>query len=1387
MIGKGLSEKSSAILAEAMNNLANSMMVLARSLHELSSDEENTSSELNPADDILTGSAQNQHEISDSPFMTGSPLGSIMSAGLQTDIFKSEDSTGSADYPSADNTENSGTFNAIPSITPSTSEYNDDTVLGNALKLFCSSNEITINRIENISRESSIWFVLAEMIGKNFMELQPIIMGLKSTQGKKTNCIVNISKYPKPVQAVCIKFAKTLYDNALLTEYRISNYPFQAIVARIQNDGTIINFVTGHWMEIFVYATVREILNYYRNQCGIDMELYSNISIMLPTNEYFELDILCFVGNTPLWIECKSGEYQSRIVKYKKFASRYNIEPRNSFTVIAGITNEQSDNISGIHKYNVLTLKNFREKIAQAVMDICMSHTSGTESEAVSQTQSEEKYASANKSSEETSVIQNTALSEQKDSSVTSSDSTALSTDDTGNTDGARTSGNRSNRSIYNRMMSVITAIRPASGTGIRKSETVSANEFSEDDYPFVNDEIAELFRSQNIRAIPNTTSFNDSLLDSLAHFPARNYKPAAKIFKAVIKGINKSNHDIHLRTANESALDIGVMVQMCQFMKDKMNVIEDFCYNRNTRIISFTILPNSNFNRFLTENLWIEHEIGYQLTRILSHSMNHDFGISRNLGMHKGNIRVTPDFLIRKGHNCTAISVLKSADEKDKLIEELELTGKWLSIPKERLILVHYNIPDISSGKSGITVLNLADFSSGINSIIALPGANTGNDAPIQIIHPADLAFTPEKLLSAMKDYDISLTGTDECITALDGASSELLKNHKAFSQVLNKLQSAAMNNQKSIVCRVNSFDGVLKSSLNNMCNSFVNAGIFSSHEYHKSTEDPFFSIKIGNAQQLTDFLSGGWIDNLISSRGLKFIVSSLREYTGTAPIDVSCARTIRLKTRNGADIKTSFLVKHAHGWSVIVSCHENEYEKTVNDLLDLCDVLNIDDSQATIVLKEEKSALSNIRDPNRKLTVCTYAEYLQNLQSIFPCDLLICPEAEVSPAKNSTADGEKQTKDVNDIQDSQHTDYQTSSVAQDDGDNSGIKEPNDSAISPSDTPQSMNMNTNSETSGSADKSTSGSADESTSASRTEKSSESEMNDFINNHLMDKDECFALLDDDVFSVINTQRYTKETLQRDRLSLEIMRDYCNDKKYATLFNALMDAASKENTSFVLDMNLDHETRESYLKIMKSLENLQLISKVDASEQEYEAVITIQRPRALRDFITEGWFHNLGGRLIQDRLFRFSNDYQEIFYVFARSTELIYENFRITFDLILRCNMGLMIFDFATVNPENYANELGMYREYIGLDESNVVLVCLNEDEDLHFRLANKYRITVIGFSMLNDFLDYCIDPEIMDAVPEDDLYSADENSFDEEEQVLNKYGYCPGIFDYMKD
>ena len=52
--------------------------------------------------------------------------------------------------------------------------------------------------------------------------------------------------------------------------------------------------------------------------------------------------------------------------------------------------------------------------------------------------------------------------------------------------------------------------------------------------------------------------------------------------------------------------------------------------------------------------------------------------------------------------------------------------------------------------------------------------------------------------------------------------------------------------------------------------------------------------------------------------------------------------------------------------------------------------------------------------------------------------------------------------------------------------------------------------------------------------------------------------------------------------------------------------------------------------------------------------------------------------------------------------------------------------------------------------------------------------------------MLNDFLDYCIDPEIMDAVPEDDLYSADENSFDEEEQVLNKYGYCPGIFDYMK-
>lgn len=243
---------------------------------------------------------------------------------------------------------------------------------GYFLNSFISSSGMKITGLYSLPRAGSILDRIASFIGGNHDDLKILLSLLKSSQSEGRQITFFLDRIPAPSRGVCIKFCEMLYAHAMLENY-YHNRGNSTLIAKLSREPAVINFITGHWLEIYIFNQLESMLARYRQQYSCEMEAYGNIHISLSDGNNFEMDILCFINGQPLWIECKSGDFQNRITKYKNFGARYHIPLQNSFITVAGISEEQASSISQIHSFNICTLKSFRPVISKALDRLCMS------------------------------------------------------------------------------------------------------------------------------------------------------------------------------------------------------------------------------------------------------------------------------------------------------------------------------------------------------------------------------------------------------------------------------------------------------------------------------------------------------------------------------------------------------------------------------------------------------------------------------------------------------------------------------------------------------------------------------------------------------------------------------------------------------------------------------------------------------------------------------------------------------------------------------------------------------------------------------------------------------------------------------------------------------
>lgn len=142
-----------------------------------------------------------------------------------------------------------------------------------------------------------------------------------------------------------------LYEHTFLSGYR---YQKQEKIARLtlQSAPAIRQFFEGIWLEWYALMAVQKLHQAQPLQASA-----RGVKVVFPNEDLHELDVVCLpLDNTPICIECKSGEFRRDIDKYLRLRKRLDI-PRNRFVILSPeLTQEQAAGFNAMYELSFVNL-----------------------------------------------------------------------------------------------------------------------------------------------------------------------------------------------------------------------------------------------------------------------------------------------------------------------------------------------------------------------------------------------------------------------------------------------------------------------------------------------------------------------------------------------------------------------------------------------------------------------------------------------------------------------------------------------------------------------------------------------------------------------------------------------------------------------------------------------------------------------------------------------------------------------------------------------------------------------------------------------------------------------------------------------------------------------
>lgn len=171
---------------------------------------------------------------------------------------------------------------------------------------------------------------LARFMAGNYPLIRDFYLELKTHLSKGTTLVFPFENLSPDTIETTREFGTKLEQAGLLSEMSQNGVPW--LSARPSREGRAINFLTGKWLEHFIWDQMRQVVGPSQ-----PIDYLMNRQVILPDGRDFEFDIVAMIDGNPFWFEAKSGNYAPYLNKYAEIANILGLGPEQSFLVLAEI------------------------------------------------------------------------------------------------------------------------------------------------------------------------------------------------------------------------------------------------------------------------------------------------------------------------------------------------------------------------------------------------------------------------------------------------------------------------------------------------------------------------------------------------------------------------------------------------------------------------------------------------------------------------------------------------------------------------------------------------------------------------------------------------------------------------------------------------------------------------------------------------------------------------------------------------------------------------------------------------------------------------------------------------------------------------------------------
>lgn len=184
------------------------------------------------------------------------------------------------------------------------------------------------------------------LLGNNYKVLNFVTNQIKYIQNKGyANVKIELSRKNQKEIKQITSFCKSLYDYSFVTKYFYQKKD-KIIRLSLQPAPKIREFFNGIWMEWFTLMKLMELFKMKK----IAPALTRNSKIIFPNGSSNELDIFFLTEKkTPVYIECKSGEFRHDINKYLSLRKQLNIEKNQFILCVFDLSIDQAKGMTSMY------------------------------------------------------------------------------------------------------------------------------------------------------------------------------------------------------------------------------------------------------------------------------------------------------------------------------------------------------------------------------------------------------------------------------------------------------------------------------------------------------------------------------------------------------------------------------------------------------------------------------------------------------------------------------------------------------------------------------------------------------------------------------------------------------------------------------------------------------------------------------------------------------------------------------------------------------------------------------------------------------------------------------------------------------------------------------